>query len=63
MIETLDDIIEQIANWAGVYGAHDERCGKGHGACRCCWTAELKGRILWAVEVERKLYGQESPHA
>jgi len=59
MIETLDDVIEQIADWCGVYGC----CGdggddEGHSddcQCRICFTIGLKERIRRAVEVEAKL--------
>lgn len=56
MIETLDDIVEQIADWCGAYG-----CGIGDGEhaedckCRICFTIGLKERVRKAVEVERKL--------
>ena len=59
MIETLDDIVEQIADKKGIYGAcphHDDGdCDSKGLNCRCCWTADLKDRILAAVEVDRKL--------
>jgi hypothetical protein len=54
MIETLDDIIEWLADQIGVYGAHDDECEKPD-KCRPCWTSDLKERIERAVEVERKL--------
>lgn len=54
-IETLDDIVEEIANTISVYGAHDEHCGDGPKSCRCCYVAELKERIRDAVNVERIL--------
>ena len=56
MIETLDDIIEELADQVGVYGAgpedgeHSEKCD-----CRICFTVGLRGRIERAVEVEAKL--------
>lgn len=59
-IETLDDIVEALADHYAVYGAHDEQCGspdnpqKARG-CRCCWTAWLKSRIRNAVIVEQQL--------
>jgi len=62
MIETLDDIVKQIADWCGVYccaigdGEHAEDC-----KCRICFTIGLKGRILRAMEVEAKLK-QEMPN-
>lgn len=62
MIETLDDIIEQIADWCGVYGAHvenrqphGENCRPPHWCCRPCWTSWLRARIEEAVRVETLL--------
>ena len=56
MIETLDDIVEDLANKLGVYGAHNADCvGHTGKQCRVCWVTELRGRINRAVEIERKL--------
>lgn len=58
MIETLDDILEQVANWCGVYGAHRDRagdCNSSEHCCRSCWVSFLKARIERAVEIEAKL--------
>jgi hypothetical protein len=57
MIETLDDIIEQIADRLGIYGAcHDSYPSETRACpCRCCFTSSLASRIRAAVEVERKL--------
>lgn len=52
MIETLDDIIEELADQLGIYGSHSD--GEVR-ICRVCWTADLKMRINRALEVERKL--------
>jgi len=52
-IETLDDIIDQTLNRMGVYGAHSNSCTK-ESPCRCCARADLKSRILTAVEIEIK---------
>ena len=54
MIETLDDILETLADQLGIYGAHSETC-KPDKLCRVCWTAGLNGHILQAVDVDRKL--------
>ena len=51
MIETLDDIIEQLANMLGIYGSHPEDAGDNC-KCRICFTMPLKERILRAVEVD-----------
>lgn len=56
MIETLDDIIEKLADQVGAYGAgpesdeHPENCD-----CRICFTVGLRERIELAVQVEAKL--------
>jgi len=56
MLETLDDIIEELADKFGIYGV-----GQGdteHSAdckCRICFCAWLKGRIERAVYLECKL--------
>ena len=61
MIETLDDIIEEIANGMGVYGAHMDLpdgwdgCRPPNHSCRSCWTSYLRDRIERAMEIERKL--------
>ncbi len=51
-IETLDDIVEQIADRLGVYDScDDEKCG-WKSVCRCCFTSSLKERIRDAVRIE-----------
>jgi hypothetical protein len=61
-IETLDDILTEIADRIGVYGAHgepeDEPCNP---VCRMCFESDLRSRILAAIEIERKLYGKVTP--
>lgn len=56
-IETLDDIIEELADKFGIYGVGPE--GRHPAACRCrlCFSTWLKARIEKAVEVESKLKG------
>jgi hypothetical protein len=55
MITTLEDIVEELADKIGVYGA----CNAGFNhvytceGCRPCWTSNLTARILEAVEIER----------
>ena len=61
MIETLDDIIEQIADQQGVYGSHQEDCDPPLNCCRVCWTSQLKERIREAIKIEEKL--KEPDHA
>ena len=55
MIETIEDIVEELADRVGVYGAsniHADLC-----PCRVCWTMQLRSRLRAASEIERKLYG------
>jgi len=55
MIETVDDIVEQVADWIGAYGAHDpERCTLKK-QCRMCFVESFRDRIVAAVQVEQKL--------
>ncbi len=55
--ETLNNLIEDIANWNGVYGCGDEKMiNDGHPdncRCRICYTIGLEDRIMTAV------YGEE----
>lgn len=53
-LETLDDIVESIADQVGAYGCgpldgsdHPENC-----PCRICFTGNLHQRILAAAEVD-----------
>lgn len=55
MIATLDDVIEQLADEIGIYGAHAEEFPDSQCECRVCWTMHLRGRIVAAVDIERKL--------
>ncbi len=57
MIETFEDIIEELANRSGIYGAHPEGKEESRSPCHCrvCWTARLSNRIRQALEIERKL--------
>ena len=52
-IETLDDIVEDIANKLYIYGScdtHDCDC-----KCRACWTSSLMQRIRRAAEIEQAI--------
>lgn len=57
-IETLEDIVEDVANQLGIYGVHgeEEECDRKP-TCRVCFTSSIKRRILAAMEIERKLNG------
>lgn len=63
-IETLDDVIEEICDALGIYGACDEECDLHDGPysaavliqmCRSHASANLNTRIREAVAVEEKL--------
>ena len=72
-VETLDDVIEEICDVIGVYGAHgdpddsslerDETAcsGRLRGMCRVCASSYLHKRIREAAEVERLLSGKVIP--
>lgn len=51
MIETVADIVEDLANKVGKYGAHEYEGDD----CRVCFAIDLAARIKHAVEVEMKL--------
>lgn len=46
-VETLEDIVESLADQLGVYGAHTE--GETR-ECRVCFTSQLTERIERAVK-------------
>ena len=50
-IETLDDIIEALADKLYIYGAHDDSCTDKR-PCRVCWTSDLRDHIEAAIEIE-----------
>lgn len=56
-IETLDDIIEQLADEIGVYGAHDEDDEDACHIkpCRMCWTSSLHDHLIAAFKIEEQL--------
>lgn len=60
-IEVLDDILEELADKAGVYGSHPEinevpyPVPKGVCRCRVCFLVGLRERIVQAVEIEQIL--------
>lgn len=58
-IETIADIVEELADKVGVYGAHSEQCERGY-PCRSHWTADLKERLDAAFEVRQKLRDHET---
>ena len=61
-IETLDDIIEDLADKLSIYGV----CGEGveesyceENRCRVCFTSGLKTRLTLALELEVKIATME----
>jgi hypothetical protein len=59
-IETLDDIVTEIANAVGIWGGcreHEQgRDCDGEGRqCRGCFEADITARIREAVSIERAL--------
>lgn len=59
MIEQIDDVVSDILNRLGVYGACDEKCTKDN-PCRSHAESALTERILAAVESDRLLNAQQS---
>lgn len=69
-IETLPDIVEELADKLGIYGAHgdeneespnDVTCTPKR-PCRICFTSDLSERIVAAMEIQRRLdVGGQSP--
>lgn len=52
--ETLNDIIDELADKLGVYGAHTEKeDSRDPYHCRVCFSASMNTRIKSAVEIER----------
>ena len=54
-IETLDDIVSEITDQIGRYGAcqsQGENCSS-HQSCRACFESSLKSRLLDALEVHQ----------
>lgn len=62
-IETVEDIVEEIADRLGIYGACKAQEGECPDDCTCRpnFTGGLLERIRRAVEVEQKLKAKE-PH-
>lgn len=57
-IETLDDVIEELLDRLGIYGACGDMC-TDRNPCRCCSEVALKERIMAAVEVEHLLNARQ----
>jgi len=60
-IETLEDIVEGLANRLGIYGTCKGADEGGNivreclppEVCRICFVSDLKGRILEAIEMQQ----------
>lgn len=65
-IETLDDIVTELANSYGIYGApcscEEQENGCNKRACRMCWEVGMKLRIREAVSIENKLASYHQPN-
>lgn len=57
-IETVDDIVEHLADLLGIYGIHDDEICHGERICRCCWTSQMTQRLDAAYQVEQALRDQ-----
>lgn len=53
-LETLEDVIENIADWCRVYGVHDDENDAACDTkpCRVCFTDALRTRLDAAYELE-----------
>ena len=55
-IETLDDIITELADRIGVYGCGDGTDDHEDGCdCRMCFEIGLRDRIIEAIELEKSI--------
>lgn len=54
-IEELSDIVEELADDLGIYGAHAEEHPDGQCECRVCFSIQLTDRIRRAIAVEKAL--------
>jgi hypothetical protein len=58
-LETLDDIIEDLADKVGAYGSCNEWEDNPNCSCRVCFTSSLKTRLTLALDVETKIATME----
>ena|ERR1700677_123305 len=56
-LETLEDIIEGLADKLGIYGAHDDENDAACRVkpCRMCWTSDLEDHLLAAFQLKQTL--------
>lgn len=62
-VKTLDDVLAEICDVAGIYGAHgeeeNEQCGPElKQMCRVCAENYLRDEIIAALDVEARLGGR-----
>lgn len=55
MIETLNDIIDELGDRLGIYGAHGDGETTSEYHCRVCFASSLHGRIMSAIDIERTI--------
>jgi hypothetical protein len=54
-LEILQDIIDELADKLGIYGAHPDDDSDAECDCRVCFTSSLNDRIWSAVRTEQAL--------
>ena len=61
-IETIEDIVEDLADKFGIYGSHplfgEDKC-----LCRVCWVTSFRARLDRAWEIEQRLNYREAADA
>ena len=53
-VETIEDIVEELADKLGIYGAHDDVCTEKR-LCRVCWVLIMHQRLIDALKNEELL--------
>jgi len=57
-IETIDDLVDNMLDRLGIFGACGAHCTDEH-PCRCCSQVSLRARIISAVEIEQMLSARQ----
>ena len=52
-LELAEDVFNEIADRAGVWGSHDEHC-RADQLCRACWMEHYSTRLKQAIERKRE---------
>lgn len=50
-VETVEDIVEELADKLGIYGAHSDICTEKR-PCRVCWVPTMHQRLIDALRNE-----------